>query len=121
MRLREALDGVPDHRRSQGRRYPLGAILGLALSAATPLTSLKPLPWEGFSPTSREDEKALDPRDKLTRVHRKFAPFLCAFWPGLVLTEFDIVRQQQLKLRSSAVKLHCWASAHYFHLPPERR
>ena len=33
MRLREALDGVPDHRSSQGRRHPLGAILSLAVSA----------------------------------------------------------------------------------------
>ena len=33
MRLREALYGVPDHRRSQGRRHPLGAILSLAVCA----------------------------------------------------------------------------------------
>ena len=33
MRLREALDGVPDHRSSQGRRHPLGAILSMAVSA----------------------------------------------------------------------------------------
>ena len=31
--LREALDGVPDHRRSQGRRHSLGAILSLAVCA----------------------------------------------------------------------------------------
>ena len=31
MRLREALDGVFDHWRSQGRRHPLGAILSLAV------------------------------------------------------------------------------------------
>ena len=33
MGLREALDGVPDHRRSQGRRHPLGAMLSLAVCA----------------------------------------------------------------------------------------
>ena len=33
MRLREALDGVPDHRSSQGRRHPLGAVLSLAVCA----------------------------------------------------------------------------------------
>ena len=33
MRLREALDGVPDHRSSQGRRHPLGAVLSLAVWA----------------------------------------------------------------------------------------
>ena len=33
MRLREALDQVPDHRKSQGRRHPLGAILSLAVCA----------------------------------------------------------------------------------------
>ena len=33
MRLREALDGAPDHRMSQGRRHPLGAILSLAVCA----------------------------------------------------------------------------------------
>ena len=33
MELREALDGVPDHRSSQGRRHPLGAILSLAVCA----------------------------------------------------------------------------------------
>ena len=33
MGLREALDGVPDHRKSQGRRHPLGAILSLAVCA----------------------------------------------------------------------------------------
>ena len=33
MRLREALDGVPDHWSSQGRRHPLGAVLSLAVCA----------------------------------------------------------------------------------------
>ena len=33
MELREALDGVPDHRSSQGRRHPLGSILSLAVCA----------------------------------------------------------------------------------------
>lgn len=33
MELREALDGVPDHRSSQGRRHPLGAVLSLAVCA----------------------------------------------------------------------------------------
>ena len=33
MRLREAMDGVPDHRSSQGRRHPMGAILSLAVCA----------------------------------------------------------------------------------------
>ena len=33
MRLREALDQVPDHRKSQGRRHPLGAVLSLAVGA----------------------------------------------------------------------------------------
>lgn len=33
MRLREALDRVPDHRSSQGRRHPLGAVLSLAVCA----------------------------------------------------------------------------------------
>ena len=33
MRLREALDRVPDHRRSQVRRRPLGATLSLAVCA----------------------------------------------------------------------------------------
>ena len=33
MGLREALDGVPDHRMSQGKRHPLGAILSLAVCA----------------------------------------------------------------------------------------
>ena len=33
MELREALDGVPDHRKSQGRRHPLGAVLSLAVCA----------------------------------------------------------------------------------------
>ena len=33
MGLREALDGVPDHRKSQGRRHPLGAVLSLAVCA----------------------------------------------------------------------------------------
>ena len=33
MRLREALDQVPDHRKSQGRRHPLGAVLSLAVCA----------------------------------------------------------------------------------------
>ncbi len=33
MRLREAMDGVPDHRSSQGRRHSLGAILSLAVCA----------------------------------------------------------------------------------------
>ena len=33
MGLREALDGVPDHRKSQGKRHPLGAILSLAICA----------------------------------------------------------------------------------------
>ena len=33
MQLREALDGVPDHRSRQVRRYPLGAILSLAVCA----------------------------------------------------------------------------------------
>ena len=33
MELREALDRVPDHRRSQGRRHPLGAMLALAVCA----------------------------------------------------------------------------------------
>ena len=33
MGLREALDGVPDHRKSQGKRHPLGAILSLAVCA----------------------------------------------------------------------------------------
>ena len=33
MELRKALDGVPDHRSSQGRRHPLGAILSLAVCA----------------------------------------------------------------------------------------
>ena len=33
MGLREALDGVPDHRKSQGRRHSLGAVLGLAVCA----------------------------------------------------------------------------------------
>ena len=33
MRLREALDGVADHRSSQGRRHPLGAVLSLAVCA----------------------------------------------------------------------------------------
>ena len=31
--LREALDGVPDQQRSEGRRHPLGAVLGLAVCA----------------------------------------------------------------------------------------
>ena len=31
MGLRGALDGVPDHRKSQGKRHPLGAILSLAV------------------------------------------------------------------------------------------
>ena len=33
MELREALDRVPDHRKSQGRRHSLGAILSLAVCA----------------------------------------------------------------------------------------
>ena len=33
MELRETLDRVPDHRKSQGRRHPLGAVLGLAVCA----------------------------------------------------------------------------------------
>ena len=33
MELREALDRVPDHRKSQGRRHPWGAVLGLAVCA----------------------------------------------------------------------------------------
>ena len=33
MRLREALDQVPDHRKSQGRRHPLGSVLSLAVCA----------------------------------------------------------------------------------------
>ena len=33
MRLREAMDRVPDHRSSQGRRHPMGAILSLAVCA----------------------------------------------------------------------------------------
>ena len=33
MELREALDRVPDHRKSQGRRHQLGAILSLAVCA----------------------------------------------------------------------------------------
>ena len=33
MRLRDALELVPDHRSSQGRRHSLGAILGLAVCA----------------------------------------------------------------------------------------
>ena len=33
MRLREALELVPDHRNSQGRRHSLGAILSLAVCA----------------------------------------------------------------------------------------
>ena len=33
MRLREDLDGVPDHRSSQGRRHPLGAVLSLTVCA----------------------------------------------------------------------------------------
>ena len=33
MELRETLDSVPDHRRSQGRRHPLGAMLALAVCA----------------------------------------------------------------------------------------
>ena len=33
MRLREALDGVPDHRSRQGRRHPLGAVLSLSVCA----------------------------------------------------------------------------------------
>ena len=33
MRLREALDQVPDHRKSQGRRHPSGAVLSLAVGA----------------------------------------------------------------------------------------
>ena len=33
MRLREALELVPDHRSSQGRRHSLGAILSLAVCA----------------------------------------------------------------------------------------
>ena len=33
MRLREALDQVPDHRKSQGWRHPLGAVLSLAVCA----------------------------------------------------------------------------------------
>ena len=33
MKLREALDAVPDHRSSQGRRHPLGAVLSLAVCA----------------------------------------------------------------------------------------
>ncbi len=33
MRLREAMDEVPDHRSSQGRRHPMGAILSLAVCA----------------------------------------------------------------------------------------
>ena len=31
--LRDALDGVPGHRKSQGRRHPLGAVLSLAVCA----------------------------------------------------------------------------------------
>ena len=33
MRLREALDQVTDHQKSQGRRHPLGAVLSLAVCA----------------------------------------------------------------------------------------
>ena len=33
MELREALDRVPDHRRGQGRRHLLGAMLTLAVCA----------------------------------------------------------------------------------------
>ena len=33
MRLREALDLIPDHRSSQGKRYRLGSILALAVCA----------------------------------------------------------------------------------------
>ena len=33
IRLREALDAVPDHRSSQGRRHSLGAILSLSVCA----------------------------------------------------------------------------------------
>ena len=33
MRLRDALDGVPDHRSSQGRRHPLGAVLSMVVCA----------------------------------------------------------------------------------------
>ena len=33
MRLREAMDGVPDHRSSPGRRHSMGAILSLAICA----------------------------------------------------------------------------------------
>ena len=33
MRLREDLDGVPDHRSRQGRRHPLGAVLSLTVCA----------------------------------------------------------------------------------------
>ena len=33
MTLREALDQVPDPRKAQGKRHPLGAILTLAVGA----------------------------------------------------------------------------------------
>ena len=67
MRLREALDGVPGHRSSQGRRHPLGAVLSFAVCAIPPVKPLTRVCKSEIVATNRPATPGFRPKPEWAR------------------------------------------------------
>ena len=76
MELRKALDRVPDHRRGQGQRHPLGAMLSLAVCAmlcgARSMYAIAQWGWDQGAATGQLLEFKLGKTPCAATFHRVF-------------------------------------------------